>query len=228
MSLKAQFFDEKLKAGPAVKHNYLVQIPGFRSLAYLVLSASIPSPSRGMSSINFMGEVYSFPVPVDLAAGEFSATLYETAAGEVTHAFYDSYINGVHAVNSMFDILIYSYQMNYSFPIITRLIGCWIKGFGSYSLNGSAHSDVVSCDVRIHYNGVELVEDISNYPVSNLAKGLGEYEKSRQAISKLKSVDPIANALGLNTSIGNLAKIGDINEASIATNLRLLNSLIHR
>lgn len=228
MSLKTLFFDNKLKSGPAVRHNYLVHIPGFKSLAYLISNVSIPTPSRGMSSVNFMGETYYFPVNVDLASGEFSATLYETATGEVTHAFYDSFINGISAgKDRMFDVYIYSYQMNYAFPIVTRLLGCWVKSFNNYSLDSSAFADVVTCAVTLQYNGVELVEDLSNYPAANLLNGRRAYEKNRNAISKLKYVDPVANALGINTSINNVAKTGDILAGSISSGLNLLNSIIN-
>lgn len=227
MSLKTLFFDNKLKSGPAVRHNYLVHIPGFTHLAYLVSGAPIPTPSRGMSSISFMGETFSFPVAVDLAAGEFQATFYEAATGEVAHAYYDSFVNDVSkGVKRIFDVEIYSFQMNYAFPVHTRLLGCWVKSFSGYSLDSSAFADVVTSTVTLHYNGVELVEDTDNHPEVNLAKGRLAYDKQRQAISSLKYADPIANALGLNTSVSNVAKTGDILAGSISSGLALLNSII--
>ena len=228
MSLKTLFFDKKLQSGPAVRHNYLVHIPGFKSLAYLISSAPVPTPSRGMSTINFMGETYSFPVAVDLAAGEFQATFYESATGEVSHAYYNAFTGDVSKGESrIFDVEIYSFQMNYAFPVHTRLLGCWVKSFSGASLDSSAFADVVTCTVTLHYNGVELVEDAGNHPAVNLAKGRQLYESHRSAISTLKYADPVANALGLNTSISNVAKTGDILAGSISSGLKLLNSIIN-
>lgn len=227
MSLKTAYFEAKLKAGPAVKHNYLVQIPGFTSLAYLVSNVPLPAPSRGMSSITFMGETYSFPTAVDLASGEISVTLYETATMEVVHAFYDAYIRGVSDGKSrLFDIDLLSYQMNYAFPVITRLLGCWVKGFTNYTLDSSAYADVVSCTLSLQYNGVELVENSGNNPLVNYLAGAKQEAFARASSSVEHIVDPLLESLGLGFSPANISKRSDIDKASVMASLNLINSVL--
>lgn len=88
MSIKTTFFNTKLKVGPSVSHTYVVSIPGFKQLAFLVSSCPVPTPSRGSASVSFMGETYSLPTTVELTSGDWTVNLYENGLMEVLHAFY--------------------------------------------------------------------------------------------------------------------------------------------
>ncbi len=216
-----------MKTGPASRHSYVIHIPGFKSVAFLISNASMPTPTRGSTTVSYMGETYSFPNSVELAQGDFTATMYETSLMEVYHAFYNSFIDGLKKKGGkLFEVDIYSFQMDYSFSVHTRLLGCWVKSLSPMSVDGSAVNDVVTCGLTLAYNGVELVETDSSNPTANLVKALAYHSASKAATMSMGLVDSFASAIGRDTSLSAKAKGVDLVTSNVVSGVKLLNSIL--